>query len=605
MKLNISKLVLACGMGATAILPSCSLEEVNPGGMTMENLAFTTSGYQTLLNNCYFGLQRKFYTDIDFMPLMEGNTDLWTNAANTPGVTTYYFKFFEGGSNQTFTNAFWNSAYDGIGACNLAIANVGKPNFKTAAERNAKEAEARFLRAVYYYNLVETFGGVVMITGTNDGINYSPNRTDPLTIYREVIIPDLEFAVENLYVGDDTYLATPTKKSALGFLAKACLATQQYDTTEFLQKGYEAAKTLITDCENGGATYGAYMYPSFDQVFDEANNMANKEALWKYNLMADGSNYGSSNGNYRLNRNNQHFTCNVTRFGARIDTQEARMTWEWNTNEGGTGGDMMPTQHLLSLFVQDDGSLDPRFHKIFLTEWNANNDYSWNQGDMTSYGKAASVEGKEINVGDKAIKFVMPQDPDYAAEVAAKSTSPYLLVDYKDVYNDDKKEIIMTSGEGENMLRYFYPSLSKHNSTNYFVANAGKKRNGNLNAVLIMRMSEIYLIAAEYDILLNGGGAAMGYINKVRQRAGAKQLSGVADIRTVIDERGRELCGEFTRFFDLKRTGMYSTTNYLQATHPYLAQYFKPEYALRPIPTNYTDLIANGAVFINPGYSSK
>ena len=29
-----------------------------------------------------------------------------------------------------------------------------------------------------------------------------------------------------------------------------------------------------------------------------------------------------------------------------------------------------------------------------------------------------------------------------------------------------------------------------------------------------MRMAEIYLIAAEYDIVLNGGGQAMGYIKQ-------------------------------------------------------------------------------------------
>lgn len=196
----------------------------------------------------------------------------------------------------------------------------------------------------------------------------------------------------------------------------------------------------------------------------------------------------------------------------------------------------------------------------------------------------------------------MPQDANYASEVAAKGTSNHLLIDYKDVYDDSKKGIIMTAGEGENHYRYYYPSLNKHASSNYFVANASKMRNGNLNGVMPMRMAEIYLIAAEYDIVLNGGGQAMGYINKVRQRAGAAPLSGAATIRTVLDERGRELCGEFTRFFDLKRTGMYKDASYLQSTFPELAGYFKPEYALRPIPSNYTDVISTGALFINPGY---
>ena len=65
---------------------------------------------------------------------------------------------------------------------------------------------------------------------------------------------------------------------------------------------------------------------------------------------------------------------------------------------------------------------------------------------------------------------------------------------------------------GENMFRYFYPSLNKHNSSNYYVANASKKRNGNLNATFIIRMAEIYLIAAEADIYLNGGANAMAIL---------------------------------------------------------------------------------------------
>ena len=49
----------------------------------------------------------------------------------------------------------------------------------------------------------------------------------------------------------------------------------------------------------------------------------------------------------------------------------------------------------------------------------------------------------------------------------------------------------------------------------------------------MMRMAEVYLIAAEADILINGGANAMGYINKVRARAGAKALTGTATVRTV------------------------------------------------------------------------
>lgn len=589
MKRNISRIFFACGVSATLMMQSCSLDEYNPGGSTLEAFGTSVEGYQTLLNQCYFGLERQFYNGVDFMGFMEGNTDLWTAKTNQLGQNDQVFKFFAGAApNLTFTNALWNAAYDGIGACNIAIENAANCPFKTAEERNAKVAEAHFLRAVYFYHLVETFGGVVKLTSVQESSNYAPDRTEPLEIYRDVIIPDLRFAAEWLPKGDDSFDGNPTKKAALGFLAKACLATQQYGTTEFLQEGYNVAKDMISDCESGGSKYNTYMYPAFEDVFKEANNKNNKEALWKYTVNPS----GSSNGNYRTNRNDEHFLCQLNHFGARIDNQATRLAWD-----GGVQGDFMPTPHLLSLYVQADGTLDPRFHKSFITEWNANQAYTWTEGDAAHYGKNSSVEGTAVAIGDPAIRFVMPQDPTYASEVASKATSPYVLIEYKDVY--DHKSIIMTAGDGENHFRYFYPSLNKHASSNYYVANASKMRNGNLNGVIPMRMAEVYLMAAEFDILLNGGGSAMGYINTVRQRAGANPLTGSADINTVLDERGRELCGEFTRFYDLKRTGMYKSADYLLNTFPELGKYFQPKYALRPIPSNFTDVISNGSIFNN------
>lgn len=584
---------------SAGMFQSCSLEENNPGGFTLESLSTSTEGYETLINQCYFGMQRYMYATDGWMELTEGDTDLWTYRGNDDKSYTQYFWFFAGASpNTTYINNVWNGIYDGIGGCNLAIATNKNVPYTTEAERNAKMAEARFLRAVYYFNAVEQFGAVTMITEPQLTTDYSPARTEPLTIYREVIIPDLEYAVKWLNKGDEKALATPTKKAALGMLAKACLQTYEYGTTEYLQKAYDTAKTLIADCEAGGPQYGAYMYPDYADVFKEDNNPVNKEALWKYNLYADKNGYGSSNGNYKLNRYDEKFLCALSKFGARVDNQDSRLTWE-----GSIEGLFMPTQHLLNLFVQEDGTLDPRFHESFTTQWNANNKYNWSEGDVVNFGKDKSVEGNSLAVGDLAVKFVVPQDADYAAEVAKKTTSPYLLIDYKDVYSDAGRNVIMKNAAGnENLLHYFYPSLNKHNSSNYYVANASKKRNGNLNATFIMRMAEIYLIAAEADIYLNGGGNAMTYINKVRTRAGAKPLGGKATIRTVLDERGRELCGEGTRFYDLKRTGMFKDNAYLNETHPDLGQYFKPEYALRPISTTYTDNISNGASYQNPGY---
>jgi hypothetical protein len=564
----------------------------------MDNLTTSVETYQALVNQTVFGMERHLYGTEFYMMFAEGDTDLWTYRANINSSYTQYFWYDAGASPSiTHTNNMWNVIYDGIGACNIAISKADKVPFKSEAERNLQVAFARFMRAMYYFNAVEQFGAVTMITEPATATNYAPERTEPLEIYEQVILPDLEFAAEWLDKGTDATCTTPTKKAALGFLAKAYLQTKEYGTDEYVGKALETAQKLIRDCESGGGTYGAYMYPKFSDVFAPENNLANKEALWKHRWQADAGGHGSSNGNWKCNRMDEDFQCALSQFGAWKQTQDAILSYDYDKE-----GYFMPTQHLLNLFVQSDGTLDPRFHVSFDTQWKANQNFTWDESTRANFNKDASVVGKTIANGELAYKIVMPQDPDYAQEVAGKATSTYLLVDYKDVYDDAARNVKMTLNGKENLFRYIYPSLTKHKSGNYYVANASKMRNGNLNATFVIRMPEMYLVAAEALIYQGKAGEALTLINKVRARAGANPLAGTPTIRTILDERGRELCGEYCRFYDLKRTGMLKDATYLKETHPDLGQYFKPEYALRPIPQAFVQAIENGATYQNPGY---
>ena len=92
-------------------LQSCSLDENNPGGFTMDNMAENSvSSYETLVNQCYFGMERYLYGTDGFMELTEGDTDLWTYRANQNSSSTQYFWYFAGASpNTTYINGIWNS----------------------------------------------------------------------------------------------------------------------------------------------------------------------------------------------------------------------------------------------------------------------------------------------------------------------------------------------------------------------------------------------------------------------------------------------------------------------------------------------------------------
>jgi hypothetical protein len=592
----------------------------------MEAVAQTKDGFQSLVNQSYFAFERYFSGSANWVHMTEGNSDLWTSLANQPTSNMEWFWF--NGTNTNYTANYWNGTYDGIGSCNTVIGlahlapRLGAPGVSqgyTEDQVCKLVAQARFMRAIYYFNAVQLWGGITMIAQLQDpdSINYAPARANQMDIYEKVIIPDLEYALEWLDKGTDAQNTIPTKKSALGFLAKACLQTVEFDSSKkYAADALKYAEMLIKDTEAGGSLYGGYLYPAYDEVFAEANNMANREALWKHRWYSAADGHGSSKGAQVLNQNVEYFYCGYDRFGARPSTSNSAIRITWG---GNVPGHFMPTQHLMSLFVQPDGSLDPRFHKSFQTSFTATTaSYKWSEGDVNRYDRDASVKDTELTAAanDLAIKFIMPQDADYAAESANKLKRDYLVVDYKDVYDDVAKNVKMkyayqnpregykSDGSNENLFRYFYPSLTKFNSSNYYIVRA-YDRVGNRNSVLIMRMAEVYLLAAEAEFYVNGAtDKALTYLNKTRVRAGAEPFEAPVTIRKILDERGAELCGEGTRFFDLKRTGMYKDNTYLQATHPDLAPYFKPEYALRPIPTAFLNIIKDGgAYYQNPGYN--
>lgn len=94
-----------------------------------------------------------------------------------------------------------------------------------------------------------------------------------------------------------------------------------------------------------------------------------------------------------------------------------------------------------------------------------------------------------------------------------------------------------------------YPAfILKYNS------GAGDVQNAN---VMLFRLSEAYLNAAEAAVKLNQNDKAIQYFNPIVSRANpANSVTGSVTLEMVIDERRRELVGEGHRVFDLLRNGM-------------------------------------------------
>lgn len=598
-KYNINKILVATTLILCGGLSSCSLDEYNPSGATMDVVMKNKSGFQLAVNNCYFSMQRYYYGKNNMMLLTEAGTDLWTSRQN---AKTYegYFKYGQGSIiSLNLAKDQWNGAYDGIGACNLCINRVNDVlDFNTEEEKNALVAEAHFMRALYYFFFVEQFGSVTLNMTLSEGVNMSATKTEPLEIYKQCILPDLEFAAKWLPVKRPGEEGRALRKSAMGLLAKAYLQTKQYGTNEYIQKALNTAKELISDCESGGSKYDTHMYSEIKDVFADSTNIENKESLYSVAF----SQAGGSTNLWQHNQDYQLFYGNVAKFPA-ILYRGFEMVIGRHSN-----GLFMPSKHLLDVYRNEDGTLDPRYYTFFQTEWTANNDYTWTDDDLKMYDRISVVSDTSTVKNDSlAIRIIRPEEDDYSTLSPAKLSLPYLVVDYNDIYGEDMKVKMkyVRKNDGtnaENPFYFFYPSLNKYNSSKFTANNPAKDRYGCDASSITMRMAEMYLIAAEADIYLNGGSNAAAYLNVVRKRAGAKDLSGVVTIQTLLDERARELAGEYTRFYDLKRTGML-TEAYLKEKNPDVGEYFNEQYnKVRPIPESFIEVILNGREYQNPGY---
>lgn len=234
-KTIINKLSLLI-LGAV-VLTSCkkSFLDVDPQGQTTEVLALTDpDAAQKLVggvyNTLYFGGFDK--TTVGF--LWQLTNDIASDDADkgsTPGDFNTggmgdIDNFVHTPTNFIFNN-IWSGHFNAIISANKAIEVLGKSTID-ASTKNRLLGEARFLRGLFYFNLVRFFGGVPKITnvplpseGNSDALN---TRASAAEIYT-VIIDDLQFAVDNLPLKGDaaTQTGRANKGAAEAYLAKVYL----------------------------------------------------------------------------------------------------------------------------------------------------------------------------------------------------------------------------------------------------------------------------------------------------------------------------------------------------------------------------------------------
>ena len=552
---------------------SCSdfLEETNRNAITGDVLYSTPEGFESLVNACY-SYSRVWFAKSDGYSLTEMGTDCYTgggsSAGNAPQLA-FYSQDLQG--TLPLMDYMWNALYSGLNTCNAAIARAeGAGLSADVVERRL--GEVHFLRALYLHLIVETWGGVVLYTDETQTAENTATRSSVEDFYAQ-IFSDLNIAITNLAGTSIKENGRVTEMAAKALKARMCLYRERYS------EAADLAKDVISSS-------GLSMYDSFAETFAMSNSdgQTNNEAIWWVNYSTD------------LNLQ-PHFDegevspTTGARYGSQAPLMSAMAYWMVGGSGVWVGPDThapwvqcLPTIAFLNMF---DETIDQRYDATFRTTWLVN---SLSSNYTTEYGQQYGVEDG-LALGDTAFVFLKTAVTD-----EYRASKPYQIFDRDDIYDQEGK----TVGTRD----YFISTYKFADDTRATGWEYDSSRD-----CFVLRIAEMYLIAAEAELMQGNSSEAVDYINALREKRaipGHEDDMMISendlDIVFILDERARELAGEQQRFFDLKRTGKFMER--ITALNPDAAVNIKSYHQLRPIPQDELDAITNKDEFIqNPGYN--
>lgn len=174
--------------------------------------------------------------------------------------------------------SWWATCYRGINRANLLLANINKPSMNETA-RAVIEGEARFLRAYYYFMLASNFGGVPLLLDPTENVESTAVPRAPLKEVYIQIIKDMEEAEAKVKTAQSVGHGGRINKSAVrGLLARVNLfmaGLPLKDESRYAE-AHKWAKMVMDD-----ATH--QLVPDFSQVFINyaADLYDIRESIWE------------------------------------------------------------------------------------------------------------------------------------------------------------------------------------------------------------------------------------------------------------------------------------------------------------------------------------
>ncbi|MBC7828312.1 MAG: RagB/SusD family nutrient uptake outer membrane protein [Chitinophagaceae bacterium] len=281
------------------IFNSCSkdfLEQTPETSRTTDNVYKSASdfynavvgAYSTLKHNGLYGNSSSSSALLMLGEVVSDNSDDGATRA-VSNVSIFELEDFNFSLSNTYFSSAWTGHYVGIARANTILSRLPEASID-AGLKTRYEAEARFLRALFYFNLVRLFGDVQLVTTqtTDPNEGYGITRTSTAQIY-ELIINDLTVAEASL----PSSIPTGEAGRASRWAAKALLG-KLYLT----QKDYPKAAAKLNEVITSGQFN--VTANSYAAVFSNSTSFSvNKDVIlavqYKSGQIGQGSAIWSSN----------------------------------------------------------------------------------------------------------------------------------------------------------------------------------------------------------------------------------------------------------------------------------------------------------------------
>lgn len=213
------KKILWC-LFSICLLTSCeSLLEEEPKSVAAELFYNTAQEVEAGVNAIYPPMQGN---RAEYIAVLDAHTD-WGYGRGSRANYNDFAGFNSG--NVNVTAGRWNAFYQSIRNANLIIKNAPEGTNISQADIDKYVAEAKFLRALAYFDLVRNWGGVPLRTELTLDVIDLP-KSSPAEVY-ELILADLEEAERNLPATPDN-IGRPSRYAAQTLLAHVYLTLERY-----------------------------------------------------------------------------------------------------------------------------------------------------------------------------------------------------------------------------------------------------------------------------------------------------------------------------------------------------------------------------------------